>query len=487
MQLTYSSDMKVSLGDARHIDLPDNSVNSVVTSPPYWSKRKYAGAQDLNWQDGWRGSLGLEPTPELFVSHLTEIFREVRRALRPDGVCWVNVGDSMCGGDRKTDKPQSIANTTQGLPVEYRASRDMGSHPFIKPLDCVGIPEMLVMALRADGWYWRSTIIWHKDNPMPESVNGWRWERHQVPQCPRCKSLSSFKKRVCKVCGWEKIANRGETEAWRNEVGQQQEHDGADGFKSDSFMVECPGCPKCSPNDGLVLRKGSWRPTNAFEYIFMLTKTDSYYCDREAVAELYSPTECWGGDTYKRAIKGNGLIESAGLDRERSCYPTGMRNLRNVWQFSTQAAPTFYEQDGTRLEHFAAFPEKLPELCLKASMSEWGYCPRCGAPWARVIKHSNMVIDRSDHAEKSGIRIKISGTMVEPCETETLGWRPTCTCGITERVQGVALDPFCGTGTTLVVAKRLGHIGIGIDLSEKYVRMSERRLQREPAATMRLC
>jgi len=143
--------------------LPDNSVNCCVTSPPYFGLRDY----------GCDGQIGLEETPEAFIAMLVDVFREVKRVLKDDGTLWVNIGDSYSRGDRGTVPPQKGSAASKSDDVKYNfksASAMMGNHPEIKPKDLIGIPWMLAFALRADGWYLRQDIIWHKPNPMPESV-----------------------------------------------------------------------------------------------------------------------------------------------------------------------------------------------------------------------------------------------------------------------------------------------------------------------------
>ena len=122
----------------------------------------------------WRGSLGLEPTPELYVKHLVQIFREVCRVLRDDGTVWLNLGDSYAGGNTLGRNDAGRNFTGGGGNIKGSGNPgNQGSHARItnlKPKDLIGIPWRTAFALQADGWYLRQDIIWHKPNPMPESV-----------------------------------------------------------------------------------------------------------------------------------------------------------------------------------------------------------------------------------------------------------------------------------------------------------------------------
>ena len=136
--------------------IPDGTVDCCVTSPPYYGLRDY----------GVVGQVGLEETPEEYIERLVSVFREVRRVLRDDGTLWLNIGDSYCGtGDKGNYKDPKNPEARNGQSVA-RNKRIDG----IKSKDLIGIPWMLAFALRADGWYLRQDIIWHKPNPMPESV-----------------------------------------------------------------------------------------------------------------------------------------------------------------------------------------------------------------------------------------------------------------------------------------------------------------------------
>ncbi len=165
-------EVEVLCADAREVlpSFPDGHFRCVITSPPYWGLRDYGLGPD---------SLGLEPTPELYVEHIVDIFREVRRVLRDDGTMWLNIGDSYNAAGR--DGHGTRIGYKQGT---NRASATGADHnrptaPDLKPKDLVGIPWMVAFALRADGWYLRSDIIWHKPNVMPESVRDRPTKAHE--------------------------------------------------------------------------------------------------------------------------------------------------------------------------------------------------------------------------------------------------------------------------------------------------------------------
>ena len=135
-----------------------NCVHCVVTSPPYFGLRDY----------GQPGQIGLEPSPQEFVAKLVEIFREVRRVLREDGTCWLNLGDSYAA-NRGYQVPSTKGGPKHG-PGQAAGGKGSIVPDGLKPKDLIGIPWRVAFALQADGWYLRQDIIWAKPNPMPESV-----------------------------------------------------------------------------------------------------------------------------------------------------------------------------------------------------------------------------------------------------------------------------------------------------------------------------
>ncbi len=141
--------------------LPDQSVHTCVTSPPYFGLRDY----------GHEGQIGLEDTPDAFVAKLVEVFREVRRVLRDDGTLWLNIGDSYAGTGKSGGGAQGKRWETAGADTcGPRGGKWKPAPQGLKSKDLIGIPWRVAFALQADGWYLRQDIIWHKPNPMPESV-----------------------------------------------------------------------------------------------------------------------------------------------------------------------------------------------------------------------------------------------------------------------------------------------------------------------------
>jgi len=157
-------DIKILVGDCRETikQLPDQSVQTCITSPPYFGLRDY----------GHDRQIGLEESPQEFVDQIVSVFREVKRVLRDDGTLWLNLGDSYNGSGKGAMADGSVVGvgkqkTNSGTQIGSFKKSDVEG---LKPKDLIGIPWMVAFALRSDGWYLRQDIIWHKPNPMPESV-----------------------------------------------------------------------------------------------------------------------------------------------------------------------------------------------------------------------------------------------------------------------------------------------------------------------------
>ncbi len=374
-------------GDARRSPLKSKSVHMVVCSPPYWSLRDYLVKRQL----------GLETTPEEYVAALVLVFREVWRVLRDDGTCWVNIGDSYTSGSR----------SGHGLQIGNLHHRNRGANGTcdperppvpqgLKPKDMVGIPWMLAFALRADGWYLRSDVIWNKPNVMPESVRD--------------------------------------------------------------------------------------RPSKSHEYIFLLTKRRKYFYDGEAIK---TPTAAKTFTVNTMPIKGDGS-ESAGEKLNKWMADNGGRNhpmtsnKRSVWTVSTRSY---------KGAHFATYPIRLIEPCIKAGASERGCCPKCGKQWRRLVKKTRVATrpgndtkvgrasahDDSPYHGHSGTVVGNRDPLRHCTVTETIGWEPGCKHGL-EPIPCTVFDPFGGAFTTALAAASLGRSSIVTELSDRYIAMGRHRL-----------
>jgi len=354
------------------------SVQCVVTSPPYWGLRDYKVD----------GMIGLEETLDEYLAKMLDVFREVKRVMRPDGTLWLNLGDAYAGGGRGGN-PNESAHRKQ---ASNQGSLVMPS-PIpqgLKPKDLCGIPWRVALALQADGWWLRSDIIWHKPNPMPESVTD--------------------------------------------------------------------------------------RPTKSHEYMFLLTPSARYFYDAEAVR-----TPLVYGANTSSAPQGDWNARRAGEEKvdgkwSRTKPPTRKpgymgpdagANLRDVWTIPTEAFPG---------AHFATFPRKLVEPCLKAGTSAKGCCPECGTPWRRLVnKHRVPTRPGIDNViDDTGMANRDAGRHVT--ETKTVGWKPGCICNAGEPVPCTVFDPFAGSGTVGVVAKQMGLEFIGIELNPDYAGMARKRI-----------
>jgi len=257
----------IHVGDCLHTlrAMPDASVQCCVTSPPYWGLRDY----------GHDGQIGLESTPEAYVACMVEVFREVKRVLRDDGTCWVNLGDSYngIGGPGKQDG--GPIGRTAAVAIEGTKGRRIST---IKPKDLVGIPWRVAFALQADGWYLRQDIIWHKPNPMPESVRD------------RC--------------------------------------------------------------------------TKAHEYVFLLSKSQRYYYDAEAVAEpATAGTHITTEKSFGGQAAGAKVVPSGNQIPGKQWSWGNTRNRRSVWTITPKPFSG---------AHFAVMPPDLADLCIRAGCPEGG-------------------------------------------------------------------------------------------------------------------
>lgn len=315
-------------GDCRNVlpGLADDSVDCCVTSPPYWGLRNYDADRQI----------GMETSVQEYIDTLVAVFSEVRRVLRPDGTLWLNLGDCYTGSGKGGHSGRIRSENWQ--PSYGKTAIPMG----LKPKELVGLPWRVAFALQADGWYLRSDIVWHKPNPMPESVKD--------------------------------------------------------------------------------------RPTRAHEFIFLFSKSRHYHYDHAAIREPLKESSTSrmqqnvadqeGSDRAHAGGKTNGRMKAVvyggnkhtgyGTTRHsgNAWKPEGLANKKSVWTVATC---------GLKEAHFATFPTRLIEPCIKAGCIEGG----------------------------------------------------------------VVLDPFFGAGTTALVAERLNRNCIGVELNGDYIGIAKKRLEED--------
>jgi len=308
-------------GDALEMlkTLPEQSAQCCVTSPPYWGLRDY----------GVKGQLGLEKTPEKYVSKLVEIFREVRRVLKDDGTAWINIGDSFASGKGTCYNP---GGNTSSFNVHLKAANvhplDRGSKSSLakiglKPKDLVGVPWMVAFALRSDGWWLRSDIIWAKANCMPESVTDRPTRSHEY--------LFLLTKSANYHYDYEAIKEPASEADWESRLGRANLNNKL--FPTDKINGIRPRV-KYTPN-GKDKQAGHSRRHDGFN-------------DRWDAMEKAKMSH---GQDHRRGE--DGTFSNNKADRPIN----GMRNKRDVW---TVAPANFKES------HFAVFPPELIKPCILA-------------------------------------------------------------------------------------------------------------------------
>ncbi len=522
------------LGNALEVlkTLPGDHFSAIITSPPFWGLRAYGTVPQIWGGDGecshdwkstqprrkrsvgdivdvdsmqmtstasafdavgdatcihcgaWRGELGSEPSPEMFISHLCDVFDQVKRVLRKDGVCWVNMGDSYAnlgtGGYGMTGGRDKSTLASQMPPIGTAPTkRSLGG---LKAKNLCLIPQRLAIELQRRGWYVRSMFQWTKQNPMPESCKDRPSNSHEWVIMLTCSPIYWYD------IDAERVASK------RN--GDRQTFGGQKGRDYTPAATD-PNFRGGHEQWGRDYTTGASRNLRTGDFMQMSLDAEIGHA-RNYLAYLHN-------------IKRKG-----GIIHDDDGVPVGL----------------FCNPKGIGLKHFATFPERFAEIFINLSVPS-KCCAECGKGWKRVTERPTLKagVDCNLVNRKEGVQgyaaatsstsiMRVSGSKWSEWKGKNpdklLGFTPDCSCdaphtmevlfkvnltnkrkekvGMTCRVcnandflasvepchkPGVVLDPFLGVATVGMVAERLGRRWIGIELSEEYVEMAKKRLEQE--------
>ena len=526
---------KIILGHAKTElpKLPPESVNCCVCSPPYWGLRDYGiepviwdGDKDCKHEWGnkiitlkhksgetnpgkeswfkdkgasddkgncfcircgaWRGSLGLEPTFELYIKHLCDIFDEVKRVLRKDGTCWVNLGDSYWG----SGQGGADYGGREIVPESNFGHVSRGKNYLNKSL-CL-IPQRFAIEMVNRGWILRNTLIWHKPNCMPSSAKdrftvdfeyvffftksnkALFWTNEKTLECVRKSPLGTkgiegkdWEWRPCPACSNKNYFNYRTRDIIRKEKGCPQ----FKASKEEKENIKNKVCPRCKG-----LKKVKYSFWSGHDYWF--EQQFEEHLTQESRPNGIVRNRIFNYDSKLNKLRGyktkhgNKEIQQPQYHGKDINYGKQGRNKRCVWIIPTQPFPE---------AHFAVYPEKLIEPMIKAGCPRY-VCKKCGKARVKILEPTeeykrylgkgNLEEHHAGQETKTKFKVKTNA------EYEFKGYTD---CGCNAGFEpGVTLDPFIGAGTTAVVAKKLGRNYLGIEIKQEYIDMANKRIRKIP-------
>jgi DNA modification methylase len=438
--------------------LEAGSVHCAVTSPPYYKQRDYKVS----------GQLGQEETPQEYIANIVEMCAQLHRVLRDDGTLWLNIGDAYAqSGNGRGGEKQGTNIGAAELPPRKTAEG-------FKPKDLMLLPHRIAIALQDWGWYVRSDIVWQKVPCMPESVKDRPVKSHEYifllsknrryfydvdavrePYSP--DSLPRVMRGVSEGNKWQDgVPGSTPHTISKPRMGRKvhdKNHGGAgSGFNGHSGYYSADG--RCLINPLGRNQRDVW------------AITQQPFSGKKLIADFTDPT---------------GKHFSANTNCR---YHAHLSDRPASYRLAVMTIPADCSCLPVEIDHYAVFPETIPLNAIKAGTSDGGCCAGCGKSYRRVVEKVHPDSIREEEApgkpEWEGRAIvslnRQSAEEKEPVYL-TVGFEQSCKCKGSYPVSCTVLDPFAGSGTTLLVSEKLGRDSIGIELNPAYISLAERRIQ----------
>ena len=499
MPVAFDRDgVTIHVGDALAVlrEMPGESVHCCVTSPPYWGLRDY----------GMAGQIGLEETPDAYVAKLVDVFREVRRVLRSDGTCWVNLGDSYNNFRTQMGPGQALhgRDDLRGKPVPESKRRGFDA---LKEKDLVGIPWRVAFALQADGWWLRQDIIWHKPNPMPESVTDRCTKAHEyVFLLAKSERYFYDAAAIAEPQEAVSIARVRRAHSGTHAPGQSA-HSGLCGPREHGEREDDSAATRN--------RRSVWTvPTAAFTgwqqtVRWVRVEPDVVSCGMTRTESLDCPLHAGSSAAVS--------IPSCD-EREVDLSIRTERKIRHDSEPTGEHVQTVqpHGQDSSLGSLDSSLPSCVPTAIARNTESrKRGRAPETTPSCTPCERTESHIADMPIQLGSSGQRLDIPGSRPWPDEMDahsldrtrhhtvdrsSLPISEKCTCAFYQEETketthfatfpekliepcilagcppgGVVLDPFLGSGTTAAVARRLGRRCVGIEINPGYAKLAVAR------------
>ena len=401
--------------------LPAQSVHCVVTSPPYFGLRAYNGGEQ---------EIGSEATPDAYVARLVAVFREVWRVLRDDGTCWLNLGDSYAGSGNGSNDYRP-----EGASISRHSGKYVGQKPrsSLASKQLLGIPWRVAFALQADGWYLRQDIIWHKPNPMPESVRDRCTKAHEYIFLLSKGPKYYFDAEAIKEPVSPDMLRRAK-------AGHTRGQGKLDKSRNDAATVRPTNITGTTRN-----RRSVWTvTTKPFKGAHFATFPPDLIrpCILAGCHPKGRRCDC---DEVIASPTGSGPIEDPTMQTGRA----GMNRTRR-------------DDEGTR--PITRREQRHEAIEMKASPHRQEMERECGPAFAHYIR-----------TDRSGARPLPNDIRKKYMEAGWITEAPPCTHPIEEA--GTVLDPFGGSGTTALVALEEGRNAVLCELNPDYIALAHKRLE----------